>query len=275
MAAPVWAARAADAVESLGEAPGRSAAPLGDGGSPMRVTTLGRLAVVINDREVAPAALGGDLGRQILGALLAAGGSVHRDRLRAWLRPDAPLEDGDADLDAALAALTETLGRDRIAVDGPVSRLALRAKDSWDIAELREAAPPAGPPEEIAATLEGLRDAPFAEWPGAEWARPALDAWSAHVRHLRGALADALMREGRLDEARGELGRLAQAEPEDERWQRALMRCHAAAGDMPLALRQYHACRSTLRRMLGTDPSPETQALYLELLAGRRGGDGP
>ena len=37
---------------------------------------------------------------------------------------------------------------------------------------------------------------------------------------------------------------------------------------MPLALRQFHACRSVLRQTQGVDPGPETEALYLELLAG-------
>ena len=47
------------------------------------------------------------------------------------------------------------------------------------------------------------------------------------------------------------------------------MRCHAEAGRLPLALRQFHACRSILRQTQGADPGPETQALYLELLARR------
>ena len=59
-----------------------------------------------------------------------------------------------------------------------------------------------------------------------------------------------------------------EADPENEEWHRGLMRCHARAGDMPLALRQFHACRSVLRQTQGVDPGPETEALYLELLAG-------
>jgi DNA-binding SARP family transcriptional activator len=62
---------------------------------------------------------------------------------------------------------------------------------------------------------------------------------------------------------------LVEADPEGEAGHRGMMRSHADAGRMPVALRQFHACRSILRQTQGVDPSPETQALYLELL-GRR-----
>ena len=44
------------------------------------------------------------------------------------------------------------------------------------------------------------------------------------------------------------------------------MRAYAAAGERALALRQYHACRATLRAELGVEPSEETAALYRSLL---------
>jgi len=48
-------------------------------------------------------------------------------------------------------------------------------------------------------------------------------------------------------------------------WQR-LMRVHAAVGNRAEALRAYDQCRKLLAEELGTDPSPQTETLYLQLL---------
>lgn len=58
-------------------------------------------------------------------------------------------------------------------------------------------------------------------------------------------------------------------EPFRETAYRLLMRAHAAAGNPAEALRVFERCRSTIGTELGTDPSPETEALYLEILRAR------
>lgn len=55
-------------------------------------------------------------------------------------------------------------------------------------------------------------------------------------------------------------------EPFRETGYQLLMRSHAALGNPAEALRVYHHCRGLLAEELGVDPSPETEALYLELL---------
>lgn len=47
------------------------------------------------------------------------------------------------------------------------------------------------------------------------------------------------------------------------------MVAYAQAGEKALALRQYHACRSVLRRELGVEASPETRGLYQLILEDR------
>jgi DNA-binding SARP family transcriptional activator len=71
---------------------------------------------------------------------------------------------------------------------------------------------------------------------------------------------------GRPQEALAHFEALLAADPEDEDWQRGVMRCHFEAGDRALALRQFLTSRSVLRQSQGIEPSPETEALYLELL---------
>ncbi|MEX2159495.1 MAG: BTAD domain-containing putative transcriptional regulator [Dehalococcoidia bacterium] len=46
-----------------------------------------------------------------------------------------------------------------------------------------------------------------------------------------------------------------------------LMRAHALSGNPAGAVQAYHRVRELLVSELGTDPSPETEAVYLELLA--------
>jgi SARP family transcriptional regulator, regulator of embCAB operon len=61
-------------------------------------------------------------------------------------------------------------------------------------------------------------------------------------------------------------GRMVTLEPFRESAYQLLMRSHAAAGNRAEALRVYQRCRQLLAEELGVDPSPETEALYLELL---------
>jgi DNA-binding SARP family transcriptional activator len=55
-------------------------------------------------------------------------------------------------------------------------------------------------------------------------------------------------------------------EPLREAGHRALMRVHQAAGERGEALRVHAELRAMLAEELGIEPSPETEALYLELL---------
>jgi DNA-binding SARP family transcriptional activator/tetratricopeptide (TPR) repeat protein len=56
------------------------------------------------------------------------------------------------------------------------------------------------------------------------------------------------------------------ADPTDEIAHRALMREHMAAGRVHAAIRQYQRLRTALGRELGVAPSPDTTALYRQIL---------
>ena len=55
-------------------------------------------------------------------------------------------------------------------------------------------------------------------------------------------------------------------EPFRETGYQRLMRAHAARGDRAEALRVYERCRRLLADELGVDPSPQTEAVFIELL---------
>jgi DNA-binding SARP family transcriptional activator len=44
------------------------------------------------------------------------------------------------------------------------------------------------------------------------------------------------------------------------------MRLHAAMGNRAEALRIFDRCRTLLREELGTSPSPQTEAVFMEIL---------
>lgn len=55
-------------------------------------------------------------------------------------------------------------------------------------------------------------------------------------------------------------------EPFRETSYQLLMRMHAAGGDRAEALRVFARCRELLREELGVSPSPQTEAVYLDIL---------
>ncbi len=72
---------------------------------------------------------------------------------------------------------------------------------------------------------------------------------------------------GRLDDAIYWAERALQTNPLQETIYRALMRLYHASGDRARALETYERCRQVLADELQTDPMPETQQLYREILA--------
>jgi DNA-binding SARP family transcriptional activator len=59
---------------------------------------------------------------------------------------------------------------------------------------------------------------------------------------------------------------MLQIDPFKETAYQLLMKMHAAAGDRAEALRVFARCRQLLREELGVSPSPQTEAVYLEIL---------
>ena len=55
-------------------------------------------------------------------------------------------------------------------------------------------------------------------------------------------------------------------DPYRESSARLLMQAHVASGNRPRAVMAYHSLRELLARELGTEPSEETEAIYLEAL---------
>jgi DNA-binding SARP family transcriptional activator len=91
------------------------------------------------------------------------------------------------------------------------------------------------------------------------------------VRALE-CLRDAALAGGQFGDAVRHAAEITELEPFRESSYRALMQAHAAAGDPAEALRVYERCRRFLADELGAYPSPESEAVYLELLRSSPGG---
>ena len=85
------------------------------------------------------------------------------------------------------------------------------------------------------------------------------------VRALE-CLRDAALAGGEFGDAVRYACEVTELEPFRESSYRALMQAHAAAGDPAEALRVYERCRRFLADELGAYPSPESEAVYRELL---------
>ena len=85
------------------------------------------------------------------------------------------------------------------------------------------------------------------------------------VRALE-CLREAALAGGNFGTAVRYAGEITELEPFRETSYRALMQAHVAAGNPAEALRVYERCRLFLADELGAYPSPESEAVYLEIL---------
>ena len=244
---------------------------------PLAIAALGGFLVRRGGEAVPVSAFGRERARALLAVLVCAGGPVHRERLLDWLWPDLDLERGLRALHVTLHGLRRALepelgrgsaGRSVIRSEGESYRLVLRDGDSVDVDDFLGLLTPV-PGESDRQALQRLlraertyRGALYPEWPYADWAAARRREVEHGYSAVLSALADHHLAAGAHQEALTRLERLVALEPEREAWHRSLMTAYARSGEKALALRQYHACRSILRRELGVEASAETRALY-------------
>jgi ATP/maltotriose-dependent transcriptional regulator MalT/DNA-binding SARP family transcriptional activator len=256
---------------------------------PLRFIGLGGFAVHRGGAPVPPADFGRQRARALMAALLCTRRPTHRDELLEWFWPDLGPERGLRALHVTLHGLRRALdpGHARgaatsvVVAEGESYCVRLGDADTWDASEFVDLARRAARVSDPAARLDALRAADaaytgplFPEWPYEEWAQARRGEVEDALRATVESLAQELMRAGHVRDAIAAYQRLLALDPEREASHRALMRIYAHAGERALALRQYHACRSVLRREQGIEPGPETRALFRDLLADEGGADG-
>lgn len=203
--------------------------------------------------------------RGLLAYLALPPGREHsRDKLMGLLWSDRGNEQARSSLRQALAELSQEFGsngatllvkgRDTLALDPNATDvdavLFEQLATSEDNGELRRAA------VLYAGELLdgfGIRDQVFEDWLADERRRH---------RELAIFVFKKLARSEKGAEALEAGQRLLALDPLLEEGHRLLMQIYAGSGEIASALRQFEACRDTLKRELGIAPSEETEALH-------------
>lgn len=207
---------------------------------------------------------------------------VSRDEMMSVVWPDDPPVDSDTALSAILSKLRaalRTLGADArgCGIQSHAGTLALRVPgETWidveaaanaiDQAEgalRREDYRGAWGDANIAASIARRPFLPRADAPWIEARRVSLRATLARALHCL-TIISAHTNEPAL--ALQHASELIEIEPFRETAYQQLMRLHADSGNRAEALRVFARCRDLLRDELGTSPSAQTEAVFLEIL---------
>lgn len=251
----------------------------------MRISLTGRISIEASGATLNEDDLPGRQIRLVLAYLIAEQGRpVPREELAEALweeTPPATWEKALAVLISKLRALFEECGLDgRTALRSAFGcyQLVLPDETRIDLASAKqdadraEAALAGGDFTEAkrrAAAAATLARRSFLPGETSSWAEEKRrDLHELLVRSLE-CLTDASLQTGDAGEAVTYADELTTLEPFRESGYRRLMQAQAAAGNNDEALRTYERCRRSLADELGTYPSPDTEAVYLEILRAR------
>jgi DNA-binding SARP family transcriptional activator len=233
---------------------------------------------VLNDfgvDGVEPQALGSRKGRLALCVLALAGGQVvPADVLVDTLWGDTPPAQPEDQLAVLISRLRSVLGRDRIQHRDRGYLLVCDWLDASELAALTEemdrrrgAGNVLGAAAAARVALSLLRGYGLPSVSG-EWAQLRLDELDRLAGRARRVAATALFEAGDWMAAADAASAAVAADGYDEESLRILLRAHVAGGRVAAALSAYAQARERLAADLGTDPSPETVALYTAILRG-------
>ena len=212
-----------------------------------------------------------------LGAGQAVPAGVLIDALWDTVPPARP----EDQLAVLMSRLRTVLGRDRIEHRDQGYLLHCDWLDATELAVLtrevearREAGHVTGAVAAARVALSLIRgDAPQ-PLPG-EWAQLRQAELSRLTGRARLVAATALLEAGDWMAAADAAAAAAERDPYDEAALRLLLRAHVMGGRVAGALSLYASARERLADELGTDPSPETTALYTAILRGELTAPGP
>lgn len=249
-----------------------------------RIYLTGRVSVEVAGRLIGPEAFPGQQGRVLFACLvLEQGRPITRAELAEVLWPGALPNAWESALSAVVSKLRTLLARS--APEAEASLLSDRGAY-----ELRFAARTWVDIDSAADAIHEAEASLRADDPRAAYGPSAVALHIARRPFLPGEQGPWI--EGRRDRLRDILLRALEArteiylwnaehalalqtakelvglEPFREAGHRLVMRSHCAMGNSAEALRAYERCRRLIARELGVDPSPQTKAVYEEVLAG-------
>jgi DNA-binding SARP family transcriptional activator len=233
------------------------------------------------DRRLDGATLPGRQGRVVLAYLALCHHPVARDDIADLVWPGALAASWERDLSAVVSKVRAAL----VAIDlGPLLHgasgsyeLRLPAGRTVDVEDAvrfvedaeaawrsgdRDAAVPA------AATAAGLARRPFLPGESGLWIERRRDQLRATLLRALDLLAEGLAGGVYGNDAFRYAQEALDLDPYRETSYVRLMRLHMSVGNRADALRTYERCREVLARDVGVAPSPQTEAVHSEILAG-------
>lgn len=224
----------------------------------VQIRMLGRFEVAVDGRPVRPDAWKRRSASALVKLLaLSPARQLHRERVIDALWPDVPVDDAAPRLHKAAHYARRALGReDAVVLRADTVSLLLGADVAVDVVEfdrLAASAAERGDPGTAEQALSLYADELLPEDP--------YEPWTEHDRErLRSRRAELLRQAGRWAD-------LLDLDPADETAHLAVMRAHAAVGDVHAALRQYERLDRALGADLGVAPGRAATSLRDELLA--------
>jgi YVTN family beta-propeller protein len=248
----------------------------------LRITLAGQVTVSAESARVGEDRLGGRQGRLLFAYLVTQRGRpVPRDELADVLWGESPPATWEKALTVRVsnvrAALSESGFNGAITLTGARGYYRLDLPDgTWvDIAAAEDAARDAATALaekrfdhaiERAHVVLGIASQSFLPGDAGRWVEGKRRELADVLDEALACAVDAQLALRRP----GEAARLAEEaialQPFRESGYRRLMQAHAAAGNRAEALRVYDRCRRLLSEELGAYPSPETEAIFRELL---------
>ena len=233
---------------------------------------------VLNDFAVdglEPQSLGSRKARLALHLLALAGGQVVSSAALAdALWGETPPAKPDDQLAVLVSRLRSVLGRDRIEHRDRGYLLRCDWLDATELAGLadevsrrRDAGQVMGAAAAARVALSLIHGDGPALLPG-EWAQLRRADLERLIRRARQVAATALLAAGDWMAAADAAATALEYDPYDEAALRVLLRAQVMGGRVAAALAAYASTRERLADELGTDPSPETEALQLAILRG-------
>lgn len=208
--------------------------------------------------------------------------SVHREELMGAIWPDDAPAQTDGALDAILSKLRSLLkiagfaaGAAGIDVTSGTITLQLpstawidieAAANALDEAEGALRRNDAAPPWGLANTAVVISRRPFLPDVESPWIESQRNTLRALLMRALQCLVSISAKNGEHALAIQHAVEMVELDPFRETAYQLLMKMHAAAGDRAEALRVFAKCRELLRDEMGISPSPQTEAVYLEIL---------
>ena len=231
---------------------------------------------------IEPQALGSRKARLALQLIaLGAGQAVPAGVLIDALWDTVPPARPEDQLAVLMSRLRTVLGRDRIEHRDQGYLLHCDWLDATELAVLtremearREAGHVMGAVAAARVALSLIRGDGPQPLPG-EWAQLRQAELSRLTGRARLVAAGALLEAGDWMAAADAAAAAAERDPYDEAALRLLLRAHVMGGRVAGALSLYASARERMADELGTDPSPETTALYTAILRGELTGPSP